>query len=998
MDETRYSFPLKGARPGSAVTLVVPFGEKAFWIRYGTMHPEYDIEVKTAREIEGNYRYLAAPNLVARVLKDSLEAKRTDLSGNIQTLRYLDAKKIVEILRIPFGQSNVDGGGDKEPSCLSLFGLAGKQRQYLEEGLLEENLDPDFDVRGRTVLVAPSELLRFSKALEHSSYGNVASLPLSYPASGDAPEAPRLFVRPFPDRMDEVHWTLNEIGRLLSQHVDAGTIFVHGADEEAARLLDDLGTYYGIPVEREDLSPLSSYPIYQDFLRLLEKGASPSQALEELGKNEKRAGTILGSALMAQLGELIRDFGRISSIPSEIHEVFRDIGSSIALSRGPKYKSGISLLKEPSAPPGSHVFLISCDLRSCPRVHPRGGLLSEEEKARLSMMGAEEEDQEWLSRLLALKERGDIAGASYAQRSEAGAGFCTTLFPELPSRKGEGKAEHVTIVERSLAGLRFRYHALLDEYVRFGYESKELAAYRQPVLPTQEDFDRADFDGDYLEEDISFSDYKYEEAVAMPMDKAQGKRVPVNLVKESKLTELLYPLFDIKLLPLVPCTGSQGLENPYGRPLSPSALEDYYSCPFLFFAKNVLRLDPFESSFYLSFGNIVHAVFERLGLSYEGGASFDFGKAWDCALSEETRKREEEGAPLSALDRLLLRIEKEHVECIVRGYRDYYDHLASHGLHISSEGSFEISPSPEEGGFALKGRFDAVLSVSGQDGTKDFVVVDYKTGEYTFSLDRYKAGLSLQLPIYAYWGKKDGEVIREDNERSRVLSPDDRLLGMFIAHVYDKEFPREAKGESAAYEEVSKKLKFQGPFDPAILGSPFVLGKGSATWIAGIKPTNKKEKAAGAPDWKIASPGEADLSPDQIDALASPAGIVEEGGSYLPSVPEVAGLAEALISGWAFPIAPLCLNIDAIEDKLASGDTLDDDDDDSEEEEGESSSSETGKKGRKALVYSACKDCSFQDVCYVRRDYFRRFGPDFQKKDFRQGSGKIEVRGGDEDA
>ena len=293
----------------------------------------------------------------------------------------------------------------------------------------------------------------------------------------------------------------------------------------------------------------------------------------------------------------------------------------------------------------------------------------------------------------------------------------------------------------------------------------------------------------------------------------------------------------------------------------------------------------------------------------------------------------------------------------------------------------------------------AYLYSEGMDKAKIEVGDDpEKTGEYTFSLDRYKAGLSLQLPIYAYWGKKDGEVIREDNERSRVLSPDDRLLGMFIAHVYDKEFPREAKGESAAYEEVSKKLKFQGPFDPAILGTPFVLGKGSATWIAGIKPTNKKEKAAGASDWKIASPGEADLSPDQIDALASPAGIVEEGGSYLPSVPEVAGLAEALISGWAFPIAPLCLNIDAIEDKLASGGTLDDDDDDSEEEEGESSSSETGKKGRKALVYSACKDCSFQDVCYVRRDYFRRFGPDFQKKDFRQGSGKIEVRGGDEDA
>ena len=129
MDESRYSFLLKGARPGSAITLVVPSAEKAFWIRYGTLHPEYDLVVKTAREIEGNYGYLAAPNLVARVLKDSLDARRKDSSGKIQALRYLDAKRIVDILRIPFGPSSADGTRDKEPSCLSLFGLARKQKQ-----------------------------------------------------------------------------------------------------------------------------------------------------------------------------------------------------------------------------------------------------------------------------------------------------------------------------------------------------------------------------------------------------------------------------------------------------------------------------------------------------------------------------------------------------------------------------------------------------------------------------------------------------------------------------------------------------------------------------------------------------------------------------------------------------------------------------------------------------------------------------------------------------
>ena len=69
-----------------------------------------------------------------------------------------------------------------------------------------------------------------------------------------------------------------------------------------------------------------------------------------------------------------------------------------------------------------------------------------------------------------------------------------------------------------------------------------------------------------------------------------------------------------------------------------------------------------------------------------------------------------------------------------------------------------------------------------------------------------------------------------------------------------------------------------------------------------------------------------------------------------------------------------------------------------EEEEGGDSSAGTGKKGRKKLSFLACDNCSFRDVCYVRRDYFRRFGPDFQKKDFHQGLGKIEVRGGDEDA
>ena len=640
------------------------------------------------------------------------------------------------------------------------------------------------------------------------------------------------------------------------------------------------------------------------------------------------------------------------------------------------------------------MFLISCDLKSYPRIHPRGGLLSEEEKARLSLMTAKDEDQEWLSRFLALKERGDIAGASYARRSESGTGFCSTLLPELPREMHGAPLEETRIVERSSAGLRLRYHVLLDEYVRFGYEGKELAAYRERLLSGKGQEGAGELGA--LGE-ASFPDRAIGEASAMLVDKGTGRRVSVDLTKVERNAEILYPLFDIRLLPLVPRPGSAPRDNPYRKPLTPSALEDFYSCPFLFFAKEVLRLDPFESSFYLSFGNILHEVFEKLGLSYGGEKEFDFDESWEAALAAEAWKRSEGGAPLTALERLLLRIEKEHVESIVRGYKDYFDHLAKHELHVVSEGAFEIPSSVAGGNFHLKGRFDAVLSVPDQKGGKDFLVVDYKTGSYSFSLDRYRAGLSLQLPIYAYWGRKDGEVVHQSGNRTRVLSPEDRLLGMFVAHVYDKEFPREAKGEGAAYQEVTRELKFQGPFDPSILDSPFVLGKGSSSWIAGIKPTNKEERKAGARDWKIASPGEADLSIEELEGLVGPVGILEE-GCYLPSVPEVSILAEELISAWAFPIAPLCLNIDAIDDRLAEEGELGEDEEDSEGNEGEGSSSGTRRKGRKALSYFACKDCSFQDVCYARRDFFRRFGPDFQRKDFHQGIGKIDVKGGDEDA
>lgn len=203
---------------------------------------------------------------------------------------------------------------------------------------------------------------------------------------------------------------------------------------------------------------------------------------------------------------------------------------------------------------------------------------------------------------------------------------------------------------------------------------------------------------------------------------------------------------------------------------SASQLESIAFCPFQYFQKHVLNLEPIDErdEFGLDHsghGRMVHATLEALhsqlrDLPAADGESLSrrVDDMLTALVDQEAASRERPGA--SGVERTLHRIEIERLRRLLRRYADQFSHYnegedgrTSECRHCevrfghSADSLYPaLTLGPEGEGIQLQGTIDRVDLVTVGD-TKLFRVIDYKTGRAP-SKSEVMSGAMLQLPLY----------------------------------------------------------------------------------------------------------------------------------------------------------------------------------------------------------------------------------------------------------
>lgn len=213
--------------------------------------------------------------------------------------------------------------------------------------------------------------------------------------------------------------------------------------------------------------------------------------------------------------------------------------------------------------------------------------------------------------------------------------------------------------------------------------------------------------------------------------------------------------------------------------LSYSHINNFYKCSFRYYLSNILKIDPFESTFSTNIGNVFHGVLEH---SLE--PNFDF---------DETFRNEVESYEFSDCEKFLLNKLRDELLFDIEILKKQKEHTTfQKELHeevfvlpISKDEFFETS---------FKGIVDKIMYLE-EGGHTYLAIIDYKTGQLPTNLNHVIYGIGMQLPVYLYLV----------NHSKKFSSP--KVVGIFLQRMINKEIKRQRKKDYKAERENSLKLE-----------------------------------------------------------------------------------------------------------------------------------------------------------------------------------------------
>ena len=172
--------------------------------------------------------------------------------------------------------------------------------------------------------------------------------------------------------------------------------------------------------------------------------------------------------------------------------------------------------------------------------------------------------------------------------------------------------------------------------------------------------------------------------------------------------------------------------------LSYSSMDNYYHCAFKYYINNILKLNPYEETFYTKIGTLFHYVLENSLKNNE-----DYKKYWDEHVNnlELTNKEKFFIDNLESTCKFTVETIKKQLEYISLDKTKYEEKI-----FINKDKTTKIT---------FMGIIDKLMYKEELDKTL-VAVIDYKTGSTNIDLNKTIYGLSMQLPIYLYLAQNSG--------------------------------------------------------------------------------------------------------------------------------------------------------------------------------------------------------------------------------------------------
>ena len=189
--------------------------------------------------------------------------------------------------------------------------------------------------------------------------------------------------------------------------------------------------------------------------------------------------------------------------------------------------------------------------------------------------------------------------------------------------------------------------------------------------------------------------------------------------------------------------------------LSYSSLNDYNSCAFKYYLDHVLKVDKFEDTFEITIGNIFHKV---LSMSFNNG--FNFEECFNDTISNSNYD-------FSESDKFFLNKLKGDLQLIIETIKNQLKYTQFDKFMYEKEIKITIN---EKASITFKGFIDKIMYKEFDDFTV-VAIVDYKTGNPTFTINNSVYGLDMQLPIYMY-------LINNSNEFKNV-----KIGGLYLQKI-----------------------------------------------------------------------------------------------------------------------------------------------------------------------------------------------------------------------
>lgn len=172
--------------------------------------------------------------------------------------------------------------------------------------------------------------------------------------------------------------------------------------------------------------------------------------------------------------------------------------------------------------------------------------------------------------------------------------------------------------------------------------------------------------------------------------------------------------------------------------LSYSSMDNYYHCAFKYYINNILKLNPYEETFYTIIGSLFHHVLENSLKEND-----NFKKYWDEYVSTLT---------LSNKEKFFINNLEETCEFTVKTIKKQLEYISlnqtkyEEKIYINKDNNTKIT---------FMGIIDKIMYKEKNEETL-VAVIDYKTGNTNIDLNKTIYGLSMQLPIYLYLAQNSG--------------------------------------------------------------------------------------------------------------------------------------------------------------------------------------------------------------------------------------------------